>query len=98
MPFKKRIPMLLFISTFVVWFVSLLLVYLPISPWSAPVFPKSVDANMINIFLVATALSCGASLFMGIRELKNWSFPRERIRRSANPEKISRHSKESPEP
>jgi hypothetical protein len=87
MSFKKRIPMLFFISTFSVWFISLLLVYLPISPWSEPVFPKSVDAGMLNIFLVATALSFGASLFMGVREPKNWSFLRERIRRPANPKK-----------
>ena len=87
MSLKKRIPMLFFIGTFSVWLISLLLVYLPLSPWSAPVFPKSVDAGMMNIFLIATALSFGASLFMGVRELKNWSFLKERIKRSVNPEK-----------
>ena len=87
MSLKKRIPLLFFLSTFSVWLVSLFLVYLPISPWNSQTFPRSVDAGMMTIFLVATALSLGASLFMGVRELKNWSFPRERIRRSANPEK-----------
>ena len=71
MSFKKRIPMLLFISTFAVWVISLLLVYLPISPWSAPVFPKSVDAGMVNIFLMATVLSFTAALVMVFREFFN---------------------------
>ena len=71
MSFKKRIPMLFFIGTFSVWLISLLLVYLPLSPWSAPVFPKSVDAGMMNIFLMTTVLSFTAALVMGFREFFN---------------------------
>jgi len=68
---KKRIPQLFFISTLTFWAISILLVYLPVSPWSGPVFPKTVDASMMNIFLVATALSFTASLMMGFRGFFN---------------------------
>jgi len=82
MSFKKRVPLLFFIGTFIAWFASLLLVYLPVSGWGEPTFPPIVNPDMLKIFLVATALSCGASLFMGISELKNWSFLKGKTRHS----------------
>jgi heme/copper-type cytochrome/quinol oxidase subunit 3 len=75
MPLKQKIPLLFFIITVSVWFISLLLVYLPISPWSGPVFPKSVDPSMMNMFLVMTALSTSASLMMGFREFRPHAKP-----------------------
>jgi hypothetical protein len=73
MSLKKRIPLFFFISTFSVWVISLVLVYLPISPWSGPVFPKAVDPGMVNIFLISTVLSFSAALVMGLREFFNKS-------------------------
>jgi hypothetical protein len=69
MSLKKKIPLFFFIGTLSVWLISLLLVYLPLSPWGAPVFPKSVDAGMMNIFLISTALSFTTAFVMGLREI-----------------------------
>ena len=71
MSFKKRIPLIFFITTFSVWSISLLAVYLPLSPWSANTFPKFVDASIINVFLISTALSFTGALVMGLRGFFN---------------------------
>lgn len=67
MPLKKRIPLLIVASTFSIWLLSLLLMYIPISPWSAQTFPKVIDGSVLAFFLVATALSFSSSLVLGLR-------------------------------
>ena len=71
MSFKKRIPLILFASAFSVWSISLLAVYLPVSPWGANTFPKVVDASIMNVFLISTVLSFTGALVMGLRGFFN---------------------------
>jgi heme/copper-type cytochrome/quinol oxidase subunit 3 len=86
MSLKEKIPLFFFIITVSVWFISLLLIYLPISPWSGPVFPKSVDPSMMSIFLVMTALSTSASLMMGFREIRQHAQPQRESQEFRNTE------------
>jgi hypothetical protein len=86
MPLKQKIPLIFFIVTFSLWFISLMLIYLPISPWSGPVFPKSVDPSMMNIFLIMTAISTSASLMMGFREIRQHAQPQRESQEFRNTE------------
>lgn len=67
MQFKKRIPLFLFLGTFGVWIVSIVLLLLPISPWSEHIFPKSLDPNAISFFVTMTAMSACEALVIGLR-------------------------------
>ena len=67
MQFKKRIPLFLFLGTFPVWIVSIVLLLLPISPWGEHLFPKSLDPNAIGLFVTMTAISASEALVIGLR-------------------------------
>jgi hypothetical protein len=86
MSLKQKLPLVFFLVTFSLWFISLMLIYLPISPWSGPVFPKSVDPSMMNIFLIMTAMSTSASLMMGFREIRQHAKPQRESQEFRNTE------------
>jgi hypothetical protein len=66
---KKRAPFIFFSIMLTLWVVSILAVYLPISPWSAQTFPKTIDAKAMNFFLTMTGISFATFLGMGLRGL-----------------------------
>jgi len=56
-----------------VWFVSLLVVYLPISGWGPRTYPLAVEDSVLTLFLVAAGLSSLSSLYIGLSMLGAYS-------------------------
>lgn len=66
---KSKAPYFFFLTTFTIWVVSLLAVYLPISGWVNPSFPPTMNHTIMTIFLVSAGLASVSSLLIGLHRL-----------------------------
>ncbi len=58
-----------FLTTFIIWLVSLLTIYIPIAGWVAPIFPVAANNTILMIFLVSAGLASVSSLLIGLHIL-----------------------------
>ena len=70
MALKKSLLSKVFIVVFGIWFISLLAVYVPISSWMTPTFPKTINNYALTIFIASTGLATPMSLYLGLDQLK----------------------------
>lgn len=66
---KSKVPYFFFLTTLIIWLVSLLAVYLPIVGWVNPSFPLAVDSTVLMTFLVSAGLASVSSLLIGLHKL-----------------------------
>jgi len=67
---RQKAPYCLFLVTFGIWAVLLLAVYLPISGFTTPVFPLTINNTMMMSFLVSAGIASILSLIIGIIKLR----------------------------
>ncbi|NWG09746.1 MAG: hypothetical protein HXX80_05525 [Nitrososphaerales archaeon] len=71
MALKGRLGYVVLALALMVWFVSLLVVYLPISKLITPTFSLPIEYDyMLIIFLASTALSSLTSFYIGLDKLR----------------------------
>jgi len=66
---ESKVPYFFFLTTFTIWLVSLLAVYLLISGWVSPSFPLTMNHTIITVFLVSAGLASVSSLLIGLHKL-----------------------------
>jgi hypothetical protein len=67
---RQKAPYYIFLVTFGIWAVLLLAVYLPISGFTTPVFPLTINNTMMMSFLVSAGIASILSLIIGIIKLR----------------------------
>ena len=67
---RSKAPYYFFSAAFCIWVVLLLVVYIPISGLTTPIFPFIIDNNMMMCFLASAGLASLISLFIGINMLR----------------------------
>ncbi len=66
---SSKVPYFFFLTTFIIWLVSLLTIYIPIIGWVTPAFPPTVNNTILTIFLVSAGLASVSSLLIGLHRL-----------------------------
>ncbi len=59
-----------FIVVFIVWFLSLLTVYVPTSNLLTPTFPKTINNMALTVFIALTGVATPMSLYLGVDRLR----------------------------
>ena len=77
MTIKQTVSYFLLFLLLSVWFVSLLVVYS--TNKIASTFPSTIDAPLLTVFLVSTALSAVTSLLMGLDKLGTLAYIRNKL-------------------
>jgi len=67
---RQKAPYCIFLATFGIWVVLFLVVYLPISGFTTPVFPLIINNTMMMSFLVSAGIASILSLIIGISKLR----------------------------
>lgn len=71
MALKENLQYKAFLAFFSVWFVSLIVVYIPISKWITPTFPLTIDYNYkLIIFSISATLSALTSFYIGLNKMR----------------------------